>query len=226
MYKLGLALAVEDLAAEHVVDPCNAVVDFTQWVTTATLGTSAQTTVIKYPSLSINVIAEMDPFADTTSNMYVSVDENEDLAPVGEVDEKTDQIARDFVTKFANQTIDSRVIERISRSPDAVALMALPASKIWVVAMVSMSIETFYAMRFMCLSLQEFTDMVTLGNINEIRQVYSTLNIRMEQHVDSVRYGDDVEERNMFGIVHPSVFMIQRDNPETDTMATMYALMR
>jgi hypothetical protein len=48
----------------------------------------------------------------------------------------------------------------------------------------------------------------------------------MEQHVDTVRYGDNFEERNMFGIVHPSVFMIQRDNPETDTMATMYALMR
>ena len=137
-----------------------------------------------------------------------------------------DPVARKFVSKFSNNNVDSATIGAMSRSADAEMMMHLPSSKIWIVPMVAMTFETFFAMRFMCTSLQEFMEMITLGSINEVRQVYSTLSARMDEHINMVMYGADVEYRNMFVHTHPSKFMISTSNPEMEAMVSLFELMK
>ena len=131
-----------------------------------------------------------------------------------------------FVSKFANNNVDTNTIMKMSTREDAVAIMNLPSSKIWIVLMVAMPIEQFYAMRFMCTSLKEFVELVTLGSVNELRQVYSTLNARMDRHMDTITCGHDIAYMNTFADSHPSKFMITGDNPEMDVMMEMMQVMR
>jgi len=131
-----------------------------------------------------------------------------------------------FVAKFSNKSISKEKLEDMSRSDNVDQLMMLPANKVWVVPMYTMTIETFYAMRFMCLSLEEFTDMVTFGSLNEIRQVFSTLSKRMDEHMDVAKHWLRDGEPDAFALRHPSQFMITESNPEFGTMELMYGLMK
>lgn len=131
-----------------------------------------------------------------------------------------------FVAKFSNRSISREKLEDMSRSDNMEQLMMLPANKVWVVPMYIMTIETFYAMRFMCLSLEEFTDMVTFGSLNELRQVFSTLSKRTDEHMDVVRSWTSDVQPHIFTFKHPSQFTITASNPEFETMELMYELMK
>ena len=144
----------------------------------------------------------------------------------GSDDEIANEIAAAFMAKFTDNSVNSKILEKISRSEDAKIIISLPSSKVWIVPMASITIETFYAIRFMCLSLQEFTDMITFGSINELMQVYSTLNLRTDAHISIVIYGTDVEYRNTFVYNHPSKFIITSINPKTETIITIYDLIK
>ena len=114
------------------------------------------------------------------------MDEYKTGSTQGSDTEVADEIAAAFTANFTDKSVKSKTLEKMSRSSDARMITNLRSSKIWIVPMTSMTIvtiETFYAMRFMCLSLQEFTDMITFGSINELRQVLSTLDLRVDSHV-------------------------------------------
>ena len=104
--------------------------------------------------------------------------------------------------------------------------MNLPSSKIRIVSIVSITIETFYAIRFMYLSLQEFTEMITFGSVNKLRQVYSTFKLRTDAYVSMVIHGIDIEYGNKFVYKYPSKFIITSISPETDTITIIYDLMK
>jgi len=80
-----------------------------------------------------------------------------------------------FITRFAHNPVPINDLISISKLLGAPRQMNLTPSKIWVVMLVSMSLETFVLVRFMCLSYEEFAELTMFGSLNEFRQVFMAL---------------------------------------------------
>ncbi|KAL9632966.1 MAG: hypothetical protein Q9164_004979 [Protoblastenia rupestris] len=136
----------------------------------------------------------------------------------------TDQFRRVLVEKFTNNSVSDSDLVCLSEHPHAQKYMELPADKLWVVPMSAMSLETFFVMRFMCLSLNVLVNMVTFGSINDIRQVYSSLPKRMSKHALICR--NMIPFANEFAGKHPSAFLMLHVDREMDTIVYTYEFMK
>ena len=123
-----------------------------------------------------------------------------------------------FVSEFTNNGASNDQLVDMSRTEDTQAIMRLDKRKIWIVGTTMMSTEQFSIMRFMCKNLNEFVNLIMYSSLNEIKQVYTTLDKRANIHKNLLP--DSIMSMPINS--HPGVYMAEYCIHETNMAAELY----
>lgn len=130
-----------------------------------------------------------------------------------------------FLHKFKNCGLSTDRLMTIYESEDVTALMDLPTTAIWLVTlrsdMISQSLA--FAFRYMCVDMGEYVNLMVFGSMNEIRQVYTTMDKRVEMQLETT---DSHEAMRLFVDTHPYMFMDNDINAERGMILSAFNVMK
>lgn len=145
---------------------------------------------------------------------HLNVDDTENII----MNESTDVNA--FVRKFTNNCVSDADLRVMATSEWASVLATLPPKMIWLGEILMMSDETFSVTSFMYANLTKFAELVTLGSLNDIRQIIKTTRIRASAQA-AIMEADKFSDM----LPHPGMHLMEDWNPGASTLKRLKRLL-
>lgn len=120
---------------------------------------------------ALSLVEESD-----NENYYATEDFGDETAELNE-----------FVKKNSNKSLSGETLTRVYFEIKMRGLKEFDGDMLWVVDMAMMTLEDFCWIWFMCLNNREFVDLVVGGPLTAVRQVYTSMNKRMDIYSDKLK---------------------------------------
>lgn len=90
----------------------------------------------------------------------------------------------EFVMNHSNNSLNEHVLRDVYKYMMMMGMYDLSGADLWLVSLRLMTFKDFCWMWFLCKTNKEFIDMIMIGSINVVRQVYNSLSSRKSVYRD------------------------------------------